>query len=278
MFSINQIYLNLDRHLSYAELLNFLKHDKQSLSQAKKHLDVCRDCWDIWNKVRWDSCMNSVGVSELKEYLGDQFIPYFDSSVSLAVNWYNSEPKTPEEVAEFYKNTHDYIYNLVIWHESGDREDFLSEFKQLSEKYGVSSFLDYGCGVGNDGLALINSGYSVSFVDYSCPSTDFLLWRMKKRGIHSEIIDIEKNEILPSADVFFAIDVLEHIQDPLQVLKKINNKTKIFAHRSQFGNKAGGRHPFHFDFDESSLNEELVRMGFHKIESKYLSSWLRQTD
>jgi SAM-dependent methyltransferase len=268
-----------EKHFTYEFLYSYLtfKHEL-NISEKKKvkaHLDKCKNCWKIWNKVRWDKAMSTQGVAELKEYLGNDFVPYYDSSFALAGEWYRISPKTELEIKAFYKETSNYIYNLVIWYESNDREDFATELTNLATNYNLKSFIDFGCGVGNDGLKLIENGYEVYFIDFECPSISFLRWRAKKRKLDVEIINIEKSLNLPDADAVFAIDVLEHIVNPLEVIEKISNKTRLFAHRSEFNYKAGGRHPFHLNFDEKKLDSLLTQKGFVKMPSNYLAVWYR---
>ena len=38
--------------------------------------------------------------------------------------------------------------------------------------------LDYGCGIGADGLLLLEAGYRVEFADFDNPSIEYLRWRL----------------------------------------------------------------------------------------------------
>jgi 2-polyprenyl-3-methyl-5-hydroxy-6-metoxy-1,4-benzoquinol methylase len=266
-------------HFDYNFLANYLKnkHQLEKLDQiaVKSHLNKCKKCWEVWNKVRWNHATGSKGLNELKEYMGDKFVQYYDSSYALAREWYQISPITEHQIKEFYKTTNNYIYNLVIWYESKDREDFATELINLAEDLKLKSFVDFGCGVGNDGLFLIANGYKTYFIDFDCPSIKFLKWRAKKRNLEVEVYNIESLKVLPDADAVFAIDVLEHMVDPLDVIMKLSSSTKLFAHRSEFNQTHGGRHPFHLKFNEGILNNALVAQGFHPIKSKCLSCWYR---
>ncbi|MFC1653295.1 hypothetical protein ACFL1M_00415 [Patescibacteria group bacterium] len=269
----------LKKHFSLDDLSSFLL-SKQHLSGSetekhKDHINNCRDCWNLWNKTRWDASKGSLGLQELEIYLGSSFVEYFDSSLAIANDWLNKNPSSKEEVADFYKNTNEYLYNLIIWYESGDRDTFSSDMDKISKRFSVSSFVDYGCGVGNDGLLMIEKGFRAEFVDYMCPSVDFLKWRLNNRALKNVIIDVEKARKLPDVEVFWAIDVLEHMVNPLEVVEKLSKKTKVFVHRSEFGNTHGGRHPFHFDFDEMRLNNALKKAGFKHIPWSKLTVWVK---
>lgn len=268
------------KHFTSEELSNFLKNKRNLplfvVQEYKDHLNNCRSCWKIWNHMRWDACREKRGLLELKEYLGETFQEYFDSSWAIVKDWMQKDPKTSSEIAEFYKTTPHYLYNLTIWYESGDRERFEEDFDLFFNKFKVTSTIDFGCGIGNDGLAMIDKGYKAYFVDYQCPSIEFLNWRLNKRRISAEIINVEKIDKLPTADMFWAIDVLEHMLDPLWPVNKLSEQTKVFVHRSEFGNFAGGRHPCHLEFNEINLSKALREKGFKHIPWPTLSVWVRE--
>lgn len=276
---IGQLLQKSQKHLTFDELTFYL-HNKNHLSEStslkyKNHLNNCLSCWSIWNKVRWDAAEKKQGFKELKTYLGSSFQQYFDSSWSMAAKWHKENPGNEKEIASFYKHADQYLYNLIIWHDSGDKHNFVPYFDEFRSKFGVKSVIDYGCGVGCEGLELIDKGFKVFFVDYTCPSTSFLRWRLNSRGLTVPIIDVEQIEKLPEADMLWAIDVLEHMVDPLWVVDRLSDKTRLFVHRSEFGNDHGGRHPFHLDFDEVVLSDALRSKGFRHIPWPVVSVWLR---
>lgn len=272
--------IKVKKHYSEKNLKTFLKN-KHSKSMGyldlKNHIDSCERCWSLWNKVRWDLAKGSIGMSELKEYLGTAYHEYFDSSWAIANEWNALNPQSPQEIANFYKKTENYLFNLVIWHESGDREPFYLDLIKLINKFNVKSVVDFGCGVGTDSLSLIELGMKVSMVDYDCPTTQFLKWRLKKRNLIGDFIDVEKVMKLPEVDLFWAIDVLEHLPDPTKVVEILNDKTKIFVHRSQFNDQAGGRHPCHIiNFEEKRLIDLLTKKDFINIPWNKLSVWVKR--
>lgn len=270
-----------DKSFCTEDNLKLYLKDRTSLSlsdqeQLKFFIDNYSDCWKLWNKVRWDAAMESEGVKELEEYLGDDFVPYYDSSWGLANEWLDRKPLTEEEIAEFYKNTKNYVYNLVIWHESGDRDDYSNDIKSFVKNYNISSVIDFGCGVGTDSLTFIKENVKVYPVDFNCPATSFFKWRLKKRKMKTEFLDIEKIKVLPKADMFWAIDVFEHIPDPMEIMKIVDFSTcKVFAHCSRFNDTAGGRHPFHINFESKLMSDYLTSKGFKNIKwDKGLSVWI----
>lgn len=268
------------RHFDYQDLEEFLQNQHrlpENVSRSfKEHLDNCRSCWDVWNKVRWDAAMDSKGMRELQKYLGSNFKPYFDSSWAIAEDWLEAQPKNEREIANFYKNTPHYLYNLIVWYESRDRIDFKGDFQTMKNVFNLNSVIDYGCGVGNDGLHLIDRGWKVFFIDHNCPSAHFLRWRLEERKLSAPIFDVERIEELPAADMLLAVDVLEHMSDPTWVVRRLHNDTKLFVHRSKFSLTSGGRHPCHLPFDEYNLQHELKHLGFEHIPWPRFSVWHRR--
>ena len=91
--------------------------------------------------------------------------------------------------------------------------------------------LDYGCGIGTDGLRLIKQGYRVGFADYDNPSIKYLRWRLDRRGITSptaEIYNVE-GDVPSGFDVAYSFDVIEHVEDPMGFLDQLESKAKIVA-------------------------------------------------
>lgn len=268
------------KHYSQQELKTFL-NDKSSFEVAqirsvKDHLDVCKECWDIWNIVRWDKAKGSLGLRELQDYLGDKFIEYFDSSWALAHEWNSKDRSTPESIQDFYMNTSGYLYNSLIFFESGDRLSMQKDMELILERHKIESVLDYGSGVGTDALTFMEKGIKTFFADFDCPASDFLKHRIKQRGYEdiSAFIDVTK-EYKPSVDMIWTIDTLEHMVNPYDVLNYVSDQTRIFAYFIDDDSLAGGRHPFHKEFNYSAFNEKLVELGFKRDDSINLSSWSR---
>ena len=86
--------------------------------------------------------------------------------------------------------------------------------------------LDYGCGIGADGLRLLEDGYRVEFADFDNPSVAFLRWRLEQRGFDTIVYDIE-NDIPGGFDVAYCFDVLEHVDDPIEVLERLESLAGI---------------------------------------------------
>lgn len=246
----------------------------------KEHINECNACWNMWNRVRWDSAMKTKGFNDIKEYFGKCYIQYFDSSWALANEWYSQNPKTEKQVSDFYKMTSYYIYNSFIFNKSGDRISKIKPLIPILKKYNLNSVLDYGCGIGLDGLEMLDHELEVHFVDFISPSTDFLKWQLAKykkmnnRYFIHDIETIKKNP--PSVDLIWTVDVLEHMLNPMRIFQTFTKQTKAFIYYIDSAGKDGGRHPFHFDVDYKKVEERLKKLGFSKVEHSIFQIWIKK--
>lgn len=266
------------KHYTKSELASFLREknslSSKSISIVKGHLNECKLCWDIWNVVRWDSAKGTLGLTELSDYLGDDFQEYFDSSWALAHEWNSKSRENPEDIEAFYKETSGYLYNSLIFFESGDRENLEHDMDIILKSQKIETVLDYGAGVGNDTLTFLKKGVKVFYADFDSPVSNFLKYRIKRRGYEekAEYVDVQSDS-KPPVDLIWTIDTLEHMIDPYKILDYVTDQTKVFAYFIDDDTSAGGRHPFHIEFDYKTFNTKLLEKGFRKVDSKKLSSW-----
>src|SRR5437588_2879003 len=78
-----------------------------------------------------------------------------------------------------YRSSQAYLYNLTAFAMTRTKEPYLRVLRSLTRP--PASVLDYGCGIGSDGLVLLEAGYRVSFADFDNPSTHYLRWRLGQR-------------------------------------------------------------------------------------------------
>src|SRR5215212_1745834 len=95
-------------------------------------------------------------LAELKEYLGEAYdqrrLERWEDEVSEELARSASE-------AELYRSSEAYLYNLTVFAMSGTKDPYLAELARTLPP--GSRLLDYGCGIGSDGLRLIEAGYDV---------------------------------------------------------------------------------------------------------------------
>jgi len=151
---------------------------------------------------------------ELAEYLGDAFNPkLLTGSDALVMN----EFRRYHSAEEFYKRNTIYLYHLTVFGQSAWKQPFYQFVREVSQPCEV---LDYGCGVGMDGLALAEYGYAPVFADYDSKCTEYLRWRLKRRGMDTPVYDVEKDAI-PRFPLVVSFDVVEHVEDQWTFLQRL---------------------------------------------------------
>ena len=122
----------------------------------------------------WD---RAADVVELASYLGDDFDARLVAHAARAVE---DEAARIDDEVTFYRTSHAYLYDLTVFGMTGIKDPYRDELTRLVPP--GARLLDLGCGIGADGLRLLEDGYELTFADYANPSTDYLRWRLSRRG------------------------------------------------------------------------------------------------
>ena len=143
------------------------------------------------------------------------------TTTGSSATWRSSTPKSTSaaDEASFYRTSQGYLYDLTAFAMSGTKAPYLAELRRLVAPGG--RLLDYGCGIGADGLRLLDAGYTVDFADFDNPSTRYLRWRLEQRGHEATVYDVDRDEIPGDYDAVYCFDVIEHIDDPFAFLAKL---------------------------------------------------------
>lgn len=119
--------------------------------------------------------------------------------------------KIIHEISQLAKGDKEYFEGLDEW-----KADFMADYLEMSKHIEGKTILDLGCGTGRVMKALKCSGYKVEGVD----NNDTALAMAKKKGLKVGKIDLEKENLTRSADTMIGLHVLEHLNDPENVIKK----------------------------------------------------------
>jgi GT2 family glycosyltransferase/2-polyprenyl-3-methyl-5-hydroxy-6-metoxy-1,4-benzoquinol methylase len=163
-------------------------------------------------------------LAELQTYLG----PGYDHDRLVR---HREEVEREEEALgdedHFYRTSEAYLYDLTAFAMSGTKAPYLADLRRLLPP--GASVLDYGCGIGSDGLRLLDVGYRVAFCDFDNPSTRYLRWRLKHRELEAPVYDLDRDEVPSGFDSAFSFDVIEHVEDPEGFLAQLEARASLVA-------------------------------------------------
>lgn len=169
-----------------------------------------------------DAWQGARDLEELQEYLQDR---YDVERLRGHVHALQQELASIGDEDEFYRSSEAYLYDLTVFATSGTKVPYLSDLRRLVTR--GARLLDWGCGIGSDGLRLLDDGYAVSFADFDNPSTRYLRWRLEHRGLTADVFDIDKDDIPGGYDTAYALDVIEHVDDPFGLLAELERRARI---------------------------------------------------
>ena len=163
-------------------------------------------------------------LAELRDYLGDRFDQELLEGHERLVE---EERLAAGDEEEFYRTSRRYLYDLTVFAMSGTKAPYLGEVRAAVP--GGGRLLDYGCGIGADGLRLMADGYEVAFADFDNPSVEYLRWRLARREAKADVYDVESDEIPGDFDLVYCLDVIEHVEDPFAFLARLEGHGRLVA-------------------------------------------------
>jgi GT2 family glycosyltransferase/SAM-dependent methyltransferase len=160
-------------------------------------------------------------LDELRAYLGDEF--------DLRLLWSHQDEVEKEmdsfgDEATFYRRSRSYLYDLTAFAMWDTKLPYRRVLEHLVPA--GSTLLDYGCGIGTDGLRLNRLGYKLSFADFANPSTEYLKWRLARRGLDAPVLDLD-GDVPGGFDAAYSFDVIEHVDDPFAFLGELERRAGI---------------------------------------------------
>jgi SAM-dependent methyltransferase len=161
-------------------------------------------------------------LDELRAYLGPS---YDHARLQRYAQEVEEEYRRLGDEERFYRTSEAYLYDLTAFAMSGTKLPYLRDLTRFVPRGG--RVLDYGCGIGSDGLLLLEAGYQVAFADFDNPSTRYLRWRLERRGLRAPIYDLDRDRLPAEHDLVYAFDVIEHVPDPFGLLARIEQLGRL---------------------------------------------------
>lgn len=183
----------------------------------------------------------------------------FDSTKMIADEWNLKSPQNPDEIKKFYRETENYIFELACWHRSPQRKQLTRMAVEVCKYNELHTILDFGCGIGQDGISLAEAGFKVTLSDLPGKTFDFAKWRAEKRGLNISFVN--SCELEEEYDAILCFDVLEHLWEPKQTVEYLHEHLRddgILLVTVNF--KHSEIHPMHLESNEKYLGDEFHQM------------------
>ena len=178
-------------------------------------------------------------------------------------------------VESYYDQTEGYIYDLTWWHTLSDDDSPLGYVTALdfAQMKGCRNYLDFGSGVGAGAILFARHGFEVGLADISSTLLGFSRWRLQKRGVQAQFIDLKRDRLpANSFDIMTAMDVFEHLVDPVEAINDLDRALKPGGFLlGRFHAEVDEAHPQHIVLDFSPTLARLRDLGFTEV---WRDEWL----
>ncbi|MDK2931243.1 MAG: hypothetical protein PWR07_1374 [Bacillota bacterium] len=190
--------------------------------------------------------------------------------IHVSEAWQRANPRTNEEIREFYESTDAYVYDLMVEGARDIRQQWREAILEaLRSRQELRTVLDFGAGVANETLFLASNGYEVTYYDVAGITREFARYRMSHHPARERIrIALDKSELADSGgyDVILCLEVLEHLTDPLDTLdflRRILRPDGLLILTQAFS-LVGPRYPSHLPSNRklaSTFEDDCFELG-----------------
>lgn len=230
------------------------------------------EAWTMWqNALRLDSepDVAHAFIREASEYFGlppETVWPRMQQGTQLLADEWRQmhiDPRREEDLLRFYNQNTVEAFELLHYNACGDAFVNYVPALEISRSRSGRRYLDYGSGIGSGAILFARHGFDLTLADISGPLLDFARWRFARRGLTGTFIDL-KSQDLPARDfdIITAFDVLEHTNNPLEIIRKLRQRLCIrglLAINTPFEHDAD--RPMHIFHDET-ISRRFRAMGF----------------
>jgi SAM-dependent methyltransferase len=179
-------------------------------------------------------------------------------------------PSDAAALAEFYNRSDTELFELIEWHASDPIHYRTLVLRDVAIRQPGRAYLDYGSGIGSDAVVFGNAGFDVTLADISDCLLGFAAFRCRKRGFRVHTIDLKREAPPANAfDVVFCLDVLEHIPQPLEVVRNIRGAMRdhgMLVVHAPFG--ADPEHPMHV-VHRDVVTPRMRSLGFQPLKCSF---------
>lgn len=250
-------------------------------AEQERLLDQYRNKWRRALMLDGESDLKDSLLLELERYSGCGDSEELETRCTRALDdlkgeWTgNVSRQDRRSVEQFYDKSRAMLYELMWWHTLIEDASPLAYVLALhfAMNHGCRKYLDFGAGVGSGAILFARHGFDVTLADISSPMLDFSRWRLESRRLSARFIDLKEERLSNDGfDIVAAMDVFEHLVDPVSTVDEISRALKP-------GGFLFGR--FHCDLDEDRPHhivqdfaptfERLETLGFVEV---WKDEWL----
>ena len=189
-----------------------------------------------------------------------------DATSRLKREWPPTGTHDARAVERFYDDNEGHIFDLMWWHRLSDDLSPLAYVVALdfARAHPGRRYLDFGSGVGSGGLLFARHGFDVTLADISSTLLRFARWRLDRRALRASFIDLKTVALPPAAfDVITAMDVFEHLTDPVGTVDQLAAALKPGGHIfGRFAAEPDEDRPQHIVFDFGPTLDRFRELGF----------------
>lgn len=216
-----------------------------------------------------ESMIYEEALKDLCEYLGESEGEIRTRisrwSVEARRRWYSKSRETQKSLEEFYRSFDEdnICFNLL--------KCAKGIFKPVFADVGTGDkLLDFGCGSAAWSFVLAKDyGAEVHLVDFKSRVYDFLRWRFERHGLCFNFSEPSAELPVDFFDKVVCWEVLEHILEPVETLKRITRALKIGGHIYLFVPGWDGRAVSHIEMAGKNWHkkegDKFVRENYKKI-------------
>ena len=168
----------------------------------------------------------------------------------LAVQW-----RKKKSMLNFYRYSDLYLYDLTFYQMQLERHNLIKQMVQQIKNLKLTKILEYGGGIGEFSLLCHENGLRVNYYDLDGTIKKYAMWRFRKHKAN-KISIANKHQLDEKWDAVNIMDVLEHLQNPQAIIKKLSKNSKyIFCnpHQIEF-NILYPQHISKFSLDKYFIN------------------------
>ena len=250
-------------------------------AQETRAVQRCRREWEEALRFRDGEPLEDSLITELGAYLdlddlADLRVRCMRSSDGIDAEWHEKVPVADtESIESFYETSERVLYELVWWHTLHDDASPLAYVVALhfAQRHVCRDVLDFGAGIGSGGLLFARAGLHVTLADISSRLLQFSAWRFARRALHARFLDLKLEGLpLEAFDLITAMDVFEHLIDPIQAADRLADALRPGAFLfGRFNTEPDDERPEHIVRDFGPVFE---RMALRRLRPVWEDQWL----